>query len=112
MVRWKDSRLFLSHTLRGETVGLEEIDDGVWSLFYGPVLLARFDEPERRFYGCSPYRAIEHPTSRSIAIPVRLESASTLARRRSFRACPRLSRCHQPSQSVTYVPGLFCYPCS
>ena len=51
MVRWNNSRLFLSHTLRGETVGLEEIDDGVWSLYYGPVLLARFDERDRRFYG-------------------------------------------------------------
>ena len=32
-------------------VGLEEIDDGIWSLYYGPVLLARFDEREMRFYG-------------------------------------------------------------
>jgi len=51
MIRWKNSRLFLSHTLHGETVGLEEIDDGIWSLYYGQVLLARFDERERRFYG-------------------------------------------------------------
>jgi len=52
MIRWKnDARLFLSHTLHGETVGLEEIDDGVWSLYYGTVLLARFDEREKRFYG-------------------------------------------------------------
>src|SRR6185295_5272052 len=52
MIRWKNnSRLFLSHTLHGEIVGLEEIDEGVWSLYYGSVLLARFDERERRFYG-------------------------------------------------------------
>ena len=52
MIRWNnDARLFLSHTLHGETVGLEEIDDGVWSLYYGTVLLARFDEREKRFYG-------------------------------------------------------------
>jgi transposase InsO family protein len=50
-IRWKNARLFLSHTLHGETVGLEEIDDGVWSLYYASVLLARFDEHERRFYG-------------------------------------------------------------
>ncbi len=50
-VRWKNSRLFLSHTLRHETVGFEEIDDGIWSLYYGRVLLARFDERERKFYG-------------------------------------------------------------
>jgi hypothetical protein len=37
--------------LNGELVGLEEIDDGTWSLYYGSVLLARFDERERKFYG-------------------------------------------------------------
>ena len=51
MIGWRDYRLFLSHTLRGDTVGLEEIDDGVWSLYYGTVLLGRFDERERRIYG-------------------------------------------------------------
>ena len=51
MIRWKNEKLFLSHTLSGEIVGLEEIDEGAWSLFYGSTLLARFDERERRFYG-------------------------------------------------------------
>jgi len=51
MMRWKKDIIFVSKTLVGETVGLEEIDDGIWSLFYGPVLLARFDEREMRFYG-------------------------------------------------------------
>ena len=50
-IKWKNEKLFLSHTLNGETVGLEEIDDGVWSLFYGSTLLARFDERDRKFYG-------------------------------------------------------------
>ena len=50
MMRWKDERIFTSKTLAGEVVGLEEIDDGIWSLYYGPVLLARFDEREMRFY--------------------------------------------------------------
>jgi putative transposase len=50
-IKWRNEKLFLSHTLSGEIVGLEEIDDGAWSLYYGPVLLARFDERERRFYG-------------------------------------------------------------
>jgi transposase InsO family protein len=50
-IKWKNEKLFLSHTLNGEMVGLEEIDDGIWSLFYGSTLLARFDERERKFYG-------------------------------------------------------------
>lgn len=51
MMRWKKGRIFTSKTLSGEYVGLEEIDDGVWSVYYGPVLLARFDEREMKFYG-------------------------------------------------------------
>lgn len=50
MMRWKDERIFTSKTLAGEVVGLEEIDDGIWSLYYGTVLLARFDEREMKFY--------------------------------------------------------------
>ena len=50
-IKWRNEKLFLSHTLNGEMVALEEIDDGVWSLYYGSVLLARFDERERKFYG-------------------------------------------------------------
>jgi len=37
--------------LSGELVDLEEIDDGIWSLYYGPVLLARFDDREMKFRG-------------------------------------------------------------
>ena len=51
MMRWKDRRIFVSKTLSGEFVGLEEIDDGIWPLYYGPVLLGRFDEREVKFYG-------------------------------------------------------------
>ena len=51
MMCWKNDRIFTSKTLSGEWVGLEEIDDGIWTLYYGPVLLARFDEREMKFYG-------------------------------------------------------------
>ncbi|MBV8895652.1 MAG: transposase family protein, partial [Acidobacteriaceae bacterium] len=51
MMCWKNGRIFTSKTLRGEYVGLEEVDDGVWSLYYGPVLLARFDERAMKLYG-------------------------------------------------------------
>jgi hypothetical protein len=51
MMCWKNARIFTSKTLSGERVGLEEIDHDIWSLYYGPVLLARFDEREMKFYG-------------------------------------------------------------
>lgn len=40
-----NSRLvFLSTTLDGERVALEEIDDGIWSIYFANLLLARLDE--------------------------------------------------------------------
>ena len=47
----EERSIFTSKTLAGEGVGLEEIDDGIWSVYYGPVLLARFDEGEMKFHG-------------------------------------------------------------
>jgi hypothetical protein len=38
---WKNGRIFTSKTPCGDYVGREEIDDGIWSVYYGPVLLAR-----------------------------------------------------------------------
>jgi hypothetical protein len=49
-MKWHDRFVFVSRPLIGEYVGLDEVDDGVWSVFYGPVLLARFDERDRRLH--------------------------------------------------------------
>ena len=49
-IRFKHRLLFLAHALTPHHVGLEEIDDGVWSLYLGPVLLGRIDEREMRVY--------------------------------------------------------------
>jgi transposase InsO family protein len=49
-IKWKNKPIFLSHTLEHETVGFEEIDDGIWSLYYGPVMLARFNARAGRFF--------------------------------------------------------------
>jgi putative transposase len=31
--------LFISQVLNEEPVGLEEVDNGIWSVYFGPVLL-------------------------------------------------------------------------
>ena len=41
----------VSSTLREEYVGCEEVDDGVWNVWFGPLLLGRFDERELKIYG-------------------------------------------------------------
>ncbi len=42
--RFKDKLLFLSNALRHYPVGLEEVEDGIWSVYFCHVLLARIDE--------------------------------------------------------------------
>jgi len=48
---WRGEPLFVSHSLQGERIGLEEVEDGQWSVYLSSVLIARFDERERRMYG-------------------------------------------------------------
>ena len=42
--RWKTERVPLTYTLEGQYVGLEEVDDGKWDVYFGPVRLGQFDE--------------------------------------------------------------------
>ena len=43
-VRFHRRQFFVSQALAHEYVGFEEIDDGVWSLYFYDRLLARLDE--------------------------------------------------------------------
>lgn len=47
-IRWKNSFVFLSEVLAGETVGLEETDDGIWSVYFLSRLLTKIDERRKR----------------------------------------------------------------
>jgi putative transposase len=40
---FRDQAIFLSELLIGEDIALEEIDDGVWSIYFYDLLLARLD---------------------------------------------------------------------
>jgi putative transposase len=42
--RFQHRLLFISTNLHGHLIGLEETDDGVWSIFFNSVLLAKLDE--------------------------------------------------------------------
>ena len=54
-IRWHSSWVNISHVLAEEYIGLEEVDDGIWSVYFGPLLLGRFDERELTLYGAYPY---------------------------------------------------------
>ncbi len=41
---WHSHRVFLTHVLTGDLVGLEEVDDGVWTIYFCHQAIGRFDE--------------------------------------------------------------------
>lgn len=43
-IKWQGTLLFLSESLAGQRIGLEEVDDGVWSIVYAHIELGRLDE--------------------------------------------------------------------
>ena len=43
-IRWKKQWVCVTHTLAGEYVGLEEVGDGLWDVYFGPLKLGRMDE--------------------------------------------------------------------
>lgn len=45
-IRWNSNWVNVSHVLGGEYIGLEEIDNDLWSVYYGPIELGRFHERE------------------------------------------------------------------
>lgn len=50
-IRFKHKLLFLAKPLMQLPVGLEEVDDGIWSIYFNRVLIARFDEREYIVHG-------------------------------------------------------------
>jgi len=47
-IRWNKAWVNVSVTCAGEHVGLEEIDDGVWNVYFGPLKLGRLLERHMR----------------------------------------------------------------
>lgn len=50
-IRLRSKLLFIAHALTHEYIGLEEIDDRLWSIYVGPMLLARVSERDRLLRG-------------------------------------------------------------
>lgn len=48
---FRDREIFLSELLIGEDVGLEEVDDGVWSIYFFGLLLGKLDERNWKISG-------------------------------------------------------------
>jgi transposase InsO family protein len=46
---WKRRQIFVTEALRSQTLGFEPVADGIWSVFFGDVLLGRFNEVDYTF---------------------------------------------------------------
>jgi putative transposase len=49
-IRFRGREIFVSEVLVGEALALEEVADGVWSVFFYHVLLARFSERDGKLH--------------------------------------------------------------
>lgn len=48
--RFQCAQIFISQALNKKWIGLEEIDDGIWAVYFYDVLLARFDERDQNLH--------------------------------------------------------------
>jgi transposase InsO family protein len=48
--RFQCAQIFISNALKKKWIGLEEIDDGIWAVYFYDVLLARFDERDQKLH--------------------------------------------------------------
>jgi len=53
-VSWRGTVVFLSEALAGEHVAFEEVDDGIWTLRFASVPLARYDDRDRTIHPLAP----------------------------------------------------------
>ncbi len=60
-VRWRSGWVNCSHILAGEYVGFDEVDDGIWAVYFGPMLLGRFHERTRAIIGTHNRNRLRKP---------------------------------------------------
>ena len=62
-VTWSGHAVFVSHVLTQEDVAFRPLADGVWAVFFGPLLLGHLDERRKPADHISPV-AVKHPRRR------------------------------------------------
>ena len=50
-IRFNMFQRFFSQALAGQYIGLEELDDGIWTIVYYNTILGRIDERDGRITG-------------------------------------------------------------
>lgn len=49
-ILFQQKKVFLSRTLGGEHIGMEEVEDGIWSVSFSTMLLGRYSEGKKQFF--------------------------------------------------------------
>jgi len=110
-IRWKKGWVNISPSIIEQNVGLEEIDDGVWSLYFGSVLLGRFHENDLTLHGSST-----HLRARRTAYGRLRKSLRDYAQSPTglllllLLLCAGERRTHQEPEDLLTTP--LCRPCS
>jgi putative transposase len=47
-ISWKGHHVYLASTLAGELVGLQQLNDDLWDIYFGPIRLAQLDTVRQR----------------------------------------------------------------
>jgi transposase InsO family protein len=63
-ISWKDRAVFLTESLAGDLVGFEEVGDALWTIYFGSVALARFNERRRQLQPLAAITTGREPTGR------------------------------------------------
>ncbi len=53
-VAWRGALLFISEALAHTDIAFEEVDDGLWTIRFASVVLARYDARQRRIHPLAP----------------------------------------------------------
>ena len=64
-IKWHGDLVFLSETLVGEVVGLKQIDDITWALYFGPIALATIDSRTNKLRSIGKLTENCNPCARS-----------------------------------------------
>ncbi len=70
-VSWSNDPLFLTTALAGEYVAFEEIDDGLWTIRFADVVLARLDARLRRVHPIAAGYSVGRSASAAGSAPTR-----------------------------------------
>jgi len=48
LIYWRTLRVYIGYLLAGEWVGMEEVGDGLWTVYFGPVRLGSFNQRDTK----------------------------------------------------------------